>query len=272
MKKIKLSKEELVDLLKEFKSVGQVASHLSLPYSTLYAWYKKHNIELLPNCMTIYDELRKVNLSSVHRSVIIGSILGDGSLLKNKKSKNARLQIRHCSKQLGYLKWKKNLLNPFVNKITEVEITGTKVIQGKNLFSTGYWICNTIAHPEITEYYNRYYVAGKKRIISDIIDELDLLALSIWLADNGSFYKRKECSDSLIGSIAACSFSGKEIEMLMCALSKFYKGRMALDHYNNTIYLNGTPYVNDLLDKVTKILPECIHYKFAPQRLMRKTP
>ena len=268
MKRNKIEKERLIALLNEFGSVGKVSSMLSIPYTTIYYWYKSYGIELLPSCMTIYEELRSVPLSNTHKSVIVGSVLGDGSLVKQRHSKNARLQIGHCTKQLEYLKWKKELLNPFVNKITEGELPGNKIIDGKESISTGYWLINTISHPDINDYFNRYYVAGKKRVDINIIDELDWLATAIWMADDGSFSFRKKNNYSLRSSVATCSFTTEELEILKIALGKFYKGSITIDTYNNTLRLGGgTKHIDNLLDQISDILPECIHYKLAPQRL-----
>lgn len=272
MKRKILKKEELEKLLKKHVSVGNVSSCLSIPYSTVYAWYKKYNIKLLPSCMTIYDELRFTPLSDIHKSVILGSILGDGSLLKNRRSKNARLQIGHCTKQLGYLKWKKELLAPFVNKLTLAEKPGPKIINGKESWSSGYYLINTIAHPDITKYYNKYYYKGKKGVIEEVIHELDLLSLAIWLSDDGSFSFHGKNKTALRGSIATCSFNKEELEILISALGRFFTGSMAIDSYNNTIRLGKTSHINDLLNEITNILPKSIHYKFVPQRLTRKAP
>lgn len=270
MKRRFFEKKELEVLLDEYKYVGKVAAYLSIPYSTIYAWYKKYNIKLEPSCMTIYDELRSINVSNTHKSVILGSILGDGCLIKQRKAKNARLQIGHCTNQLGYLKWKKELLNPFSTKIILAEKPGPKIINGKNTRSSGYFLFNTIAHPDITIYYDKYYYKGKKRVIEDVIDALDLLGLSIWLADDGSFSFSGKYS--LRGSIATCSFSLKEIDMLVVALKKFFNGNIRIDKSNNTIALTKTKHIHDLLDMITMILPKNIHYKFVPQRLMCKAP
>lgn len=268
MKRNKLSKEELENLLEEFGSVGKVASSLSIPYSTIYYWYKSYNIELPPSCMTIYEELRAVGLSNQQKSVIVGSVLGDGSLLKQRHSKNARLQIGHCTKQLGYLKWKKRLLDPFVKTITLAELPGNKIINGKNSFSTGYYIINTISHSGINDYFDRYYINGKKRVSLDVIDELDWLAVAIWLCDDGSFTFRSDSYYSLRSSIATCSFDLSELEILKTALSKFYTGKIRIEKYNNTLVLGGgSDHINNFLNKICEIVPECIHYKLAPQRL-----
>ena len=270
MKRKILEREKLEYLLNRYESVGKVAGVLSIPYSTVYSWYKKYDIKLLPSCMTIYEELRSVSFSDVHKSVLLGSILGDGSLLKNRRSKNARLQIGHCTKQLGYLKWKKDLLNPFVNKITLAEKPGPKIIMGKQSRTSGYYLMNTIAHPDVTKYYDDYYRNGKKRVRKDVIHELDLLGLSIWLADDGSFSLHGKNKTCLRGSIATCSFNKDEIYILMETLGRFFDGSMAFDSYNNTIRLGKTIPINNLINKITNILPKNIHYKFVPQRLHAK--
>ena len=270
MKRYILKKEKLEELLVEYKSVGKVSVYLALPYSTVYSWYRKYNIKLLPSCMTIYEELRSINFSDTQKSVLLGSILGDGSLLKNRRSKNARLQIGHCTKQLGYLKWKKDLLNPFVKRITLAEKPGPKVIMGISSWSSGYYFINTIAHPDVTEYYNKYYVGGRKRVIEEVISQLDLLGLAIWLSDDGSFSTHGKYA--LRGSIATCSFYTDELELLVEALRRFFDGSINIDHQRNIIALGKTKPLNDLLDMITHILPECIHYKFVPQRLTRKAP
>ena len=270
MKREILKKEELENLLSKYESVGGVSSHLSIPYSTMYAWYKKYDIKLLPSCMTVYEELRDVNFSDIHKSVLLGSILGDGSLLKNRRSKNARLQIGHCTKQLGYLKWKKELLNPFARKIIQAEKPSPKIICNKESWSSGYYFINTIAHPDITSYYDTYYYRGRKRVVEEVVHELDLLSLAIWLADDGSFSLHGKNKTALRGSIATCSFFKEELEILIEALRRFFTGSMSVDSYNNTIRLGKTSSINDLLNKIENILPRSIHYKLVPQRLRAK--
>ena len=73
------------------------------------------------------------------------------------------------------------------------------------------------------------------------------------------------------GSIATCSFYRDELELLLLALSKFYSGNAHIGK-DGVIYLSGTYHLNKLLDIITYILPKSIHYKLAPQRLIRKAP
>lgn len=273
MKREKVSEQNLKKLLDEKGSVGNVSAFLGIPYSTVYAWYKGYKITLPPSCMTIYDELRETPLSAQQKSVVLGSVLGDGSLRKNKRAKNVRLQIGHSDLQLDYLKWKKDLLAPFAIRLTRVEEPGPKIISGVQSYSNGYTLLNTIVHSDITKYYNKYCFYGKKRVHPDLIQELDPLALAIWLADDGSFSLRKDCIYSLRGSIATDCFTYKEHLILRDALSKFFNGTITIGNVGtdqHRIYLSGTEAVDSLLDLITPILPSSIHYKLVPQRLSAK--
>jgi len=141
---------------------------------------------------------------------------------------------------------------------------------GKQSRTSGYYLINTIAHPDVTKYYDNYYRNGKKRVCKDVIHELDLLGLSIWLADDGSFSLHGKNKTCLRGSIATCSFNKDEIYILMETFGRFFDGSIAFDSYNNTIRLGKTIPINNLINKITNILPKNIHYKFVPQRLHAK--
>lgn len=276
MKRTKLDKDYLERLLEEHQSVGKVSAFLHLPYSTVYAWYKSYRIDLLPSCMTIYQELRKSPLTSSQKSLITGCILGDGFLVKSKRAKNARFSVGHSGRQKGYLEWKATMLSPFSRPLVLAEESRNKVIHEKVCVTTGSFILNTIAHPDIEKLYQTYYdCRGKKRIVPKILEDLDLLGLAVWLGDDGSFSLRKECRYSLRGSIATLCFSDDEQEILLSALKKFYNGHAHIGYHNsknNTkmIYLSGTEEIEGLLDKVTPLLPKSLHYKLVPQRLNAK--
>ena len=51
---------------------------------------------------------QKVPLSDRTKEIILGTLLGDGSLKIQKKYKNARLQFRHTEKDSEYFFWKSN--------------------------------------------------------------------------------------------------------------------------------------------------------------------
>ena len=71
----------------------------------------------------------------------------------------------------------------------------------------------TYCLPCLTELYHLFYIAGKKRIPSNIAELLTPLGLAYWICDDGKFVAS--------GGLSLCtnSFNDKEIILLMDALT-----------------------------------------------------
>ena len=114
------------------------------------------------------------SLTQLQRSLIIGSLLGDGYIRRLKGRKDAFLEINHSFKQRDYVDWKCEVLKSIV-------ISPPKIRKGNgNRIAYRFF---TKQHPEITELFNLFYKKGKK-IIPDI--EFDSTAIAVWYMDDGS--------------------------------------------------------------------------------------
>jgi len=266
------NKEELIVLHEKYGSITKVASILSKSYSTVRHWYKELDIVINSSGMTIFQELRNTPMSDTHKSVIVGSMLGDGGLWLAPHSKNARLYVCHCEKQLGYLKWIRSLLQPFSRPIKQTEKAGKKIVCGREVNGSNFYRFYTIAHPDITDVFNSYYRKGLKGIDNSLIDKVDLIAMAIWFADDGNICRNKK-REPVSCSIATCSFTYKEHLIAAEIVRKFfngtikivkhggyYKGKKREDYVLNMF---GKKHVNEFLTNIKLILPECIHYKLS---------
>lgn len=266
-------KEVLEKLMLELGSMGKVAVQLNRPYGTIRAWFNKYKLDRPKSNRTIFHEIRDIDFSNIQKSVVLGSILGDGGLVIPKHGKNAKLSIKHCSKQKPYLVWKKEILNPFSRPIYQTSEEGEVNICGIPSYDTGSFVAYTVSHPTLTEFYNKYYIKGKKKVDKSIIKDLDLLALAILLADDGSFYTHYKFKGVCNGKICTNSFSYEDQLLLIEAIKKFYGDKginlipYGVDKSQFVIKLTNSKATSDLLSKVREILPECIHYKLDPQRL-----
>ncbi|MDP1688890.1 MAG: LAGLIDADG endonuclease [bacterium] len=115
------------------------------------------------------------SLTQLQRSVIIGSILGDGYVRIFKGRKDALLEINHSFKQKEYVDWKFSILRNICR-------SGPKMRKSNG---------NRIAYrfyskqlPEITKLYKLFYQNKKKLIPSSL--KLDPIILAIWFMDDGS--------------------------------------------------------------------------------------
>jgi len=119
-------------------------------------------------------------LSKNCKDIILGSLLGDGSLKINECYKNARFSFRHSINQKEYFFWKKNELK---------EISGescfwkSKIKDGLGGQKLRY---QSPAITELTELYDLTHKKGVFKIRRKWLNELTPLSLAIWWLDDGS--------------------------------------------------------------------------------------
>ncbi len=114
------------------------------------------------------------SLTQLQRSVIIGSILGDGYLRIFPGRKNTLMEFNHSFKQKEYVDWKYSILKNISGSVPKIRSNGQRIayrFYSKQL-------------SELTELYKMFYKNGKKIIPKNI--NLDPIILSAWFMDDGS--------------------------------------------------------------------------------------
>ena len=115
------------------------------------------------------------SLTQLQRSIIIGTLLGDGYLRIVPRRKNAFLEINHSFSQKEYVDWKFEMLKSICK-------SGPKLRRGNGTRIA--YRFTTRQAPEITELHRMFYPDGKKCIPDDIT--LDPIMLAVWFMDDGS--------------------------------------------------------------------------------------
>lgn len=128
----------------------------------------------------IRKKLQQLPLSDDCKAIIYGTLLGDGSLLKTKGYKNARLSIRHSVKQAEYFYWK-------VMKLQE--IASPKSVQHQS--PCGFSKLNKLlfqsrACPELSEIMSITHDKNRLHIQRRWCNHLTPLSLAVWWCDDGS--------------------------------------------------------------------------------------
>ncbi|OHA19761.1 MAG: hypothetical protein A3C08_02245 [Candidatus Taylorbacteria bacterium RIFCSPHIGHO2_02_FULL_47_18] len=121
-----------------------------------------------------------VPLSDQARDIILGAILGDGSLKIQKEYANANLQIRHSETQKDYLLWKANALK---------EIAGDSSVSvqkpdGYSIHSKWRFVSKRTS--ALTELHHLTYTHNALRIKRKWLNQMTPLSLAIWWCDDGS--------------------------------------------------------------------------------------
>lgn len=128
------------------------------------------------------------SLSHQCKEIILGSLLGDGSLRIQKSYKNARFSFRHSLLQKDYFFWK-------VEKLKE--ISGDKCWWEQKDGKLRY---QSLATKELTEIFHLTHQKNNLRIRRKWLNLLTPLSLMIWWLDDGSLIKNSRqgvfCTDS----------------------------------------------------------------------------
>lgn len=141
-----------------------------------------------------------IPVSKVQREIIIGNILGDGSLEFN-GNVGTRLQIKQSFKHKEYVMWLYEKLK---------NLCSTKPKQRED---NKQWYFSTRALKELTALHRLFYSQGRKRISRNISELLiSSLSLAVWYMDDGSLDYRPK--DHYAFVLSTDSFSLKEVWVL----------------------------------------------------------
>jgi len=126
-------------------------------------------------------------LNIEQHALILGTLLGDGSL--EQRWKNPRLRIDHAAHQRTYVFWKCEVLQNIATRPPH-ELSELDKRSGKTFAR---WYFSTKAIPDLGFYRQLFYEGNKKVIRPALVHYfVHPLSLAVWLMDDG--YKRNDCN------------------------------------------------------------------------------
>jgi hypothetical protein len=243
----------LGDIAKKYDcDIGTINRRIDLWGFSKYTYDKSPQVRQL-----LYN---KLELTQRQRSIIIGSILGDGSICKKGhiSVRNTYLQYFQCKERKEYLFWKAIELQPFVRDIYQIKC--------------GTYFMDTVSYTIFNEFYDLFWIGGKggrKIVPNNIEDYLDELALAVWFQDDGYL---GECHSI----ISTQGFSLKDNGTLVQAIeNKFSISPVIRWQKISTMYL---PYLRfpaiehrKLHKIIDPLLHTCFEYKKLPKNRASET-
>lgn len=164
-------------------------------------------------------------LTAIERQIVLGSVLGDGSLCQKNPSGGVQFTMSHAQKQLPYLEWKASLFGQGM-PITKVKSAGTAVLYGRQINHQAHFAAVLPTSMEMLALRRAAYSGRKNEItIGDWAAELDWLGLAILYQDDGCLVK-----DSV--RIYTLSMSHESIERLREIMSRRFN--LGTSIYNAT--------------------------------------
>lgn len=208
------------------------------------------------------------HLTKQQLQICYGGLLGDSSLSR-RSNEQYRLKLGHSEKQLPYLKWKKELLKPFIiqEKATYEPPKHTQ-FRKQRFFSHPFYIYNSIIHQDFTNLAGLFYCRKKngkriKYITQKLLNKIQPLAILIWYLDDGHLTKDK------MARIATNCFSLSENKTIKRWFWHKYRIKAIIYHNIYTKYstyfigfnVNDTKKFFELFKPFKSSIPECMHYK-----------
>ena len=112
---------------------------------------------------------RKCRLTDFQKSVIVGTILGDGYLLRT--TRGYCLRLNHGITQKKFVDWKYEALE--------------SIAMPRKIYKNSYHF-RTVSRPEMTEYRKMFYRGRRKRIPDELRNIIDPVAFAVWIMDDGT--------------------------------------------------------------------------------------
>lgn len=141
----------------------------------------------------------KTKITKESRNLLIGMLLGDGTILNNNVYK-----LAHCEQQKDYLEWKIKQLNDH-----GLRNCGLKTYTSSCGYNTGKTVCYTQLNiiPFVKVLRRVFYKPTKKIGNRKMLNRLDAKGIAIWYMDDGHINIRKDKDKRPMGfyiKIATC--------------------------------------------------------------------
>ena len=186
------------------------------------------------------------SLTPTQHAVLVGSLLGDGTLRRQGNKLNALLEVNHAFKFKDYVDWKWRHFQEYV-------LTPPKPRAG-NGKRVAYRF-TTRSLPVFTNYFLWFYDNGKKRVPFDL--ELDALSLAVWFMDDGSKSRGAWYLNTQMFSVEEQLFLRSLLKTTFGIESSLNRDK---HYFRLRMTLSGTRLMSDIIGSL--ILP-CLRHKLV---------
>lgn len=160
--------------------------------------------------------IHKSFLSDQCREILLGSLLGDGSLKIHKPYRNARFSFRHSIQQREYFFWKVSRLKEISNELCWWE-------QEKNGLGGKMLRYQSRASEALTELYKETHEKNRLVIRRKWLNQLTPQSLAVWWIDDGSLI-----TNGRRGVLCTDPFTYEEHKILAQYLLKVWGVKVAI--------------------------------------------
>lgn len=174
-------------------------------------------------------------LSCQTKAILLGSILGDGSLKIAKNSKNAQFQEKHSLKQKEYLMWKRNILSKELSASENDLIYSTDTApNGTSVHKIRYFSGKRQSLTHLHTLVHKNSINGHYKIRRKWLNLMDAQALAVWWCDDGSLV-----ANTRQGVFCTDGFSLQDVKILDRYMKKVWNIKTSV-HPHGKLKKDGT--------------------------------
>lgn len=134
--------------------------------------------------------MKKTKFNKESRNLLIGLLLGDGTICKNSKTGTCNMKVHHGRNQKEYTEWKAKKMDEYAiphSNVVEYQYA-TNFTNGEKRSS---YVCRINVNPFINVLRRVIYKDGKKQFSRKLLNRVTDLGLAIWYMDDGSLNFKK---------------------------------------------------------------------------------
>lgn len=218
-----------------------------LPGATIkrvQSWRRRFGIEAIPR----WSRNEVSPIEGGLKSLLVGSMLGDGRIVRQVNA--SYYTESHSGEQRPYLEWKAALWAGWDTRLADVP-------DKRDYTQVRLYTC---AHASLNVWQEMFYAdpkKGWKRLLPQIVDEVDAFVLAIWYLDDGS-----------VGWWPVITFGADEASRQV-ALTIFEKFGLTprwqpLKGKTGNFHFEREDMAERFLSIITPHVPECMKYKLGP--------
>lgn len=152
----------------------------------------------------------EVSLTPLAEQVLIGKMLGDGSLV-NRSPRSTAVAFGHAAKHEAYLDWTTAMLGELCVAPTDRRFSsgyGTKMVR-----------THTVASSLIWDLFEDWVSSGVKQVPEKAVEQIGPIALAFWYMDDGNLTFTRDQEDR--AQFSTNAFDETSVDRLLRALAKF---------------------------------------------------
>lgn len=201
-----------------------VCTHDHKIWTTDRGWVEAHTLRPGDRVLGSRTDLR---VNNIQRSVLLGKLLGDGSLAYHDSSTTASVEFGHSEAQTCLVDWTLLGLGSLAgNKGSRTSGYGSNIVTGRSQQAWG-----------VYHEFRGMIVNGQKTVPKDIADLIDPIVLAFWYMDDGTLQHHSGQEDRL--QLATNGFDYDSCLNLQSALERFGILSRIADYRGHTICLNA---------------------------------